>query len=658
MGKSAHYKSTLVMLLMLAILMANPLLTARTEVNENVPLRVEFILQTSDVKSLIMKPGDAKVFTAIPSPPQYVLNWIQIKCEKGFPKDLSIEGADKLIVKDDGLVAALSYNGSIKLVNKGDKNIEIDVIIEQAFYRREIVYAKGNEVKVLVENPVEPFTLTDLTVKITIENFLPYKIVDIKSPSGDSLLAIQHKYPPEAIGVDPHHIELSFKYGLEGGEYTVVISKDERAKFPSSFLVLESEPLSDTVAPGQVKEYTVDEAEVEGAKLLGYIVAIYSTKLYSLEGSNVKVTGELVDYVLHETYSFQTKTPSYLVPPLRFRFWMKAYVVFGNVFTVVNSEDSSVNVLYMPVYIKEVGIWKASGIIVEIDDATINAFKYAFLVVQLPPYCRVKKVITPQGATLSDYVDSTLVWQARAERSVSVLRDQLYIQVKNDFIGEPGTYKIEVEWNVIKVTALDGVGRPLAEAKVIVTGGGVSWEAETNDNGYAEITPYVPGIFKICVIFKDTVVYEGTFIYFDETPLVLKCKVYDLTVRVKTVLGKPVSNATVTLTRSSVDKLIGYGFTDKDGVATLIQIPVGNYTVKVEYKRVSTVENVIITNSSKTIDITLDILFEIPFIGIPVRVEEATFVGISLVSLAVAMRVIRSRRRADELSEEVLDEIP
>ncbi|MCD6369360.1 MAG: carboxypeptidase regulatory-like domain-containing protein [Thermoproteales archaeon] len=625
---------------------------------ESVPVRVNFILRKSETKKIVMSPGDEKVFSLIPAPPGYDTAFLKVAGVDALPSSIEIKGADKIVVDEGKVLAAVSFNGTLGLVNKENSTVEVEVEIEQVFIKTVYFQLDSNGVvKINIEKPVEPFKLSELTVKLTVENYLPYRIVDVLAPNGDSLLSSQEDFTPESISVDPHHLEIRFSDGFTAGVYSVKLVKDSEAVMPSAFLILEKDVYYESVAPGGVKKFTANETAGNNTKLLGFIVAVHATRIYSPERSNVKVLGELVDYAFYESRTFSVRASSYLIPPLDFRFWMKAFIVFGKEFTVVNTELSTVDVIYIPVYIKEIGSWKPAGLVADVTGLDVSAFKYAFLVVQLPPFAKVKNLITPGGVTLNSYIESSLPWNGQSERDISVLSNELYIQVKNDETSEVGVYKVEIEWEKIKIQAVDSLDRPLKEATVALEQEGIIIEKTTDDNGWAEISPFKPGVFTVKVMFKDSIVFEQELIYPPATPWKIKCNVHDVIVKVKSMLGTPVSNATVAIVRED-GMVLETAKTNSSGIAKLIQIPAGNYTVEIEYKRISkTVRNVVVDGSTVNLEETIDMLFEIPILGVPVKLEEGLAGGVTTVALAVAIYLTR-RRHGEKINEEILEELP
>jgi len=609
---------------------------------EKVPVRIDYILAKCEEKVLVLKSGDAKIFRAIPSPKDFSLKWLSIRFEGKIPSTLHISGWNKSKMENGVIREVYSFTGEIKIKYTGKGIFQAKIYITNVYTKRKIVAAINGIAKIDVASPPPPFSLNDLKVLVTVENFLGYRIMDIKDPNGQSLVVNQSGLPPEAVSLDPHHVMLDFSSGLKTGSYTIMIAKDK--PFPSSFLVLEGEEKTYTLSPGETER--IEAENTIDAKPLGWIVTIYTASTQN-KVPEVEVKGDLIDHLYNEKAVFKTYAPSYLIPIISINIWVKLFIVYGNELELINRGNTAVQALTIPLYYKEVGEWVKDGLLVDIKEKDVANYRAAFLIVQIPPYGKITSINTPHGSTLKDLIESSILFGS-GSRSISIAEDQLYIQVKNEKFTETGVYKVNIEWKAITVTVVDGNNRPLSGAIITLQGDNTS---VTDDQGKVVIRPSHPGILDLKVTFKEVEVYSRNFIYLEEIPSTIQCQVYDLIVNVKTLLGLAVENAEVKIYRNGLEFETAY--TNKSGVAYFKQLPVGEYSVKVFYRRVENQINASVYGNQE-VTVTLNMLFNIPFINEPLKAEEGAIIFTATLLLGVVRKILHGKKEKE--GEEYLDE--
>ena len=616
-------------------------------------VRVDYIITSTSLKEIILKANEAKEVVAPPEPAGYKLELLEVTCKPHFPDNVVPIIYNKTVKEYDKVVSVVSYNGVIKIVNNGLKNATLDLYIKVIYVKREWLPITNYEVKIKVSKPEPPFTLSNLIVKVTVENYLPFKVVDIIDPQGRSLVnpAIQENYAPDEVSFDLKHVKLKFGGNLKEGVYTIKFTCDNNAILPNCFIVAEEGFYNETLAKGQTKDFAIQPHK--GWKLLGYVVLIYSTLLennYAFTNPQLKIEAPLVDYVYYGKNLIEIKGISYLVPPVSLTFWIKGYIVFGKWFKITNTYPINLNVLYAPILIKEVGIWQKEMIQVTITKDIVDFAKYAYLIIQIPPYGEVTDIITPSGVTLGKYVETKCLWGG-AVRAISVLRNEAYVQVKYNDISEYGTYIINIKWLPFKFHVVDAQGKPLMNAEIQLKGP-LNITATTNENGEANHNVYKPGIYTVYVNYKGYNVYNSTFITIMPTNReLLKCKVYDLKVVVKNTLGSPVKNAKVIL-RTVNGSVMEVETTNKDGIVIFKQLPSTAYQIIASYKRIEKKAETML-NNTKTVEVVLDYVLEIPVIGLPLSTFEVIGIVAALSCSIIAVKLLGSRRKEEEEIEEV-----
>jgi len=615
-------------------------------------VRVDYTLVTTTTKQLLLKAGESKDIRAPPSPSGYEFEYMEVSCVPHFPTDITPLTYDKEVEDLGKLSSVISYNGTVVLSNVGSENVTMNLHIRVVYNKRVWVSVKNSTIEFTVEKPETPFTLSNLTVKVTVDNFLPLRIKDIKGPAGTSLISaqFQEEIDPGAISIDPKHVQIKSLDRLGEGTYVVEFEEDPSYKMPCSFIVAEGAFENETVGVGETKLLSL--SPIEGWELLGYVVLVYSvTPEPSPEPSGVYIEAPLSDYVYFGENLIEIEAASYLVPPIRLNFWVKGYVIFGKWFKVINTSPKYVNIIYAPIMIKETGTWSESGVKVTIERNDLKFATYAYLVVQTPSYGTITDVKTPSGKSLGTYVNTKHIW-GTSVRAVSTLKDEAYVQVKCGDSYEYGLYTIEIKWKPIEFKAVDSKGRAIPGAEVKLEGP-TSLSAIVNNTGFADVTIYCPGVYNVSVSFKGYTVHESTIIPYESGIKTLPCAVYDLSVIVKGFWNQPLSGTQVVIGTSD-GNFMDSNNTNSAGSVEFIQLPKGEYQVLVSYRRMEKKYTVIL-DDNKQIEIKLDVVIEIPYVGIPLSFAETLGIAMAVVGLLALIKFL-SRKYGEEEEEEEIEE--
>ncbi|RLE76628.1 MAG: hypothetical protein DRJ44_03725 [Thermoprotei archaeon] len=630
------------MILIVFLLIAPLIAVAGMEIGSTgYSVRVDYIISSTFEISVDFEENEMKEISAPPAPVGYVLASMEISAPEDFPSDLAAVKFDRKM-EDEGIVRSLvSYDGVIKLAYGGSGNYTLNALLKCVYTKTVWEEIPTNGVVVVdVEAPEEPFGLANLTVRISVDNYAPFAVQDVVSPYGDSLVdpVVQESLHPDAVKVDLKNVELNFAYGLDEGEYKIVFKRGDELTLPNAFVVKEIEFYNGTIGGFETKTFT---APTTGDwRIIGYVVVLYSLYPNSGDKMDVSIEASMADYAYFEDKNIRIEGVSYLIPPLNFKLWIKAYIVYGSWFKVISRTKRPINILYTPVLIKSTGEWTRQGLKARISENEIKDATFAYLVVQLPSYGRIKNIVAPSGA-LGEYKDSLLPW-ASAVRSISVLKNQAYIQVKNGEAVEPGVYTVEIEWEPIEVKALDADGYPISGAQVVFKGP-VTVEAETGEDGVARVILYHPGVYEVAVTYRSIQVGGFNLYTVTSTHIEVKCSVYNLEIETVDMWGRTLAGTTI-LIKSENDSVVASGETDDNGLLMVKQIPGGYYTIEATYKRVKTTFNENI-DSSKRLRLTLDVAFELPLIGIPISKMEALGLLAGSAALGIAGYAASNRKK-------------
>jgi len=639
--------TSFIVLVLIASLALSSIKVHATPENTTFFVEIEYILKSRTQVSIILAPSEVREIIAPPEPEGYKLEYMIITTSQRYiPKYLAVMNYDKEILEGDRLSAVISFNGKVKIVNSAAKNFTTTIIVEALYVKRKWISITPNtkEITFNVTKPEDPvFTLKNLTIKVTIDNYAPYKISDVIGPEGTSLIELEsaNKISASSFSVDLKHVILDFSTGdLKEGTYTIKLLYSESAELPSAFIVRNEKFVKDSIPPQSQKSFT--RRQQTAAKHLGYVVVLYSViPEPSYTKAEVKVLSDLVDLVFNRAQEIVTCSASYLIPPLRFRFWVKAFIVFGEKFTVVNGLKEPLNVLYMPITIKPTGKWTPKEVIAEVKSEDIEDSEYAYLVVQLPPNARIKDAVSPSGITFSKYISSQIAWGS-VNRSVSVSSRELYIQVKSKNIMEVGSYRIYVNWLPISIKVVDYKGAPIPGAEVTIKSGAMILKGETSETGQVELTPYIPGIYELTVHFKGKLVNETIIPAFYEKTLTVRCSVYDLKIMVVGARGQSLNGAIVMLIDSSTNTEIYSLVTDDTGYCVFKQVPAGDYTLVARYKRVSSSVKITVDKPLEK-KIQLDVFIDTPLLNLTLTTKETIGVALALITLAGVIKILGSR---------------
>jgi len=608
--------------------------------------RVDYVLSVKSNVSLLLGEDQVKEIAAPPSPPGYRLYYMRVSFASGLPAGVALLKFDRKVEVGGKVVSLVSYDGVVKLAALAP-NATVEAVVTTYYVKSRWLQLRDGEIELQVEEPPPPFTKDDLTVRISIDNHAPYKVVDVKGPGGESLLGSE--YSPDAIRVDPKHVELSFKY-FEPSSYRIVVAEGEDYILPSSFLLVETAFHNDTLRPGEVRRYAVPEKL--GWKSLGALVVLYSVApLSGKSGGSAEVVGELVDYAYMKDESVRIRAASLLVPDLNLRVWVRAYIVFGGWFEVRNGMRAALNVMYTPILIREAGAWEPDGVEVTVRESDVRDACAAYIVVQAPSYGRIAGIVTPSGDEVGGLSEGVLPWGGEY-RSVRVFENEAYVQVKAFNVVEPGRYFVKIDWQPVAFKLVDDEGRPVAGA-IVEVHGPLNATALSDRGGVASFKLYKPGPYSVEVKFKGVTVAAVTLGSIVSTEVPLKCRVYRVSWLVTDAWDKPLEGVEIVV--RSGDALIARAVSGEGGVAEVDQIPGGTFTIQMTYKRVSAVD-VEEINASGVRKAKLDVFLEIPVLGgVPLTTLE-TLAATSLMGGCTLGLALVRRRKASSVEEISLEE--
>ncbi len=641
MGRSILYA-----VLLVAILVASTAAAAASgSKGPTFYARVDYLLTAEDSAEITLTEGAVREIAAPPEPSGYKLYYIEVFFEGGLPKNVVPVGYDYLIEERGTVIGLVSTSGTVSIACRSE-NATLTVKVKAVYLKREWVKISGQSIKIKVEDPGTPFSKDNLSVKVTIENHAPYAIVGVKGPGGVDLTDArkQEAMSPDTIQVDPKHVVIQLSE-LPLGEYEILLAEGEEYVLPSAFIAAHEAFYNDTVQPGRTKVFRVRPPK--GWKYMACVVVLYSLSPVSSSKASAYVEAEAVDLVYVRDESVSIKAASFLVPPLNLRLWVRAYIAFGDSFRVVNPMGSPVSVIYVPVIIKGAGDWTPEGVYVTVSEEEIKKFAMAYVVVQVPSYGKIVDIVTPSGDSYGEYRSALKPWFS-ALRGIGMLDDEAYIQVKAGSAIEAGEYFFKIEWEPITLAVVDSKGRPIAGATVELSGP-LNTTVVTGADGTVTLKLYKPGVYNVGVRFRGVPVAEYTLGTIISKRIEIPCAVYDLTVVTVSLTGAPLPGTEVTLITPDGKALLSAETNDK-GVAVLTQIPKGKYVVHAIYKRIEKMQDIEVSGD-RVLEVKLDVLFEIPLLGIPISSFEAAAAGLSLGATAVLFKLVGRRGGEEEIEE-------
>ncbi|OYT62624.1 MAG: hypothetical protein B6U69_01250 [Thermofilum sp. ex4484_15] len=609
-------------------------------------LKVEVIYELTlrESKEVVIGSRSEMKFIAPPPPKGFEIGYTYLKCEEGLPKFVKVVGADKVREVEGTVKSAIRRGGELTLRNSGPLNITLNLDLLFAYIKSLTVKPSGREFSLEVKRPEEPFSQAQMYLYASIDNKYPYAFSDILLPNGTSLLSVdvQRRLEANDILLDLHHVRIRLGGSLPYGKYTFILKGGDYYSLPYSFILKEGTALNESIPPYSCKEVNFPKGIGEW-KVIGYLLAIYGPK--KLNEGVLDVKGTLVDYVYSGGNNVEVRAASYLVPPLEFGYWLDVYVVYGSWFKVENKGSSSLSLTYIPLTIKPLGEWEERGLVLTLRKVDVMGARRAYLVVQLPSYGEIKAVIGPGKKDLTKYFESK-VKIMEEERGVSILGNQMYIEVGKDEALSSASYTVLIRWKKLTVKALDSKGRPLKGAQVILEGP-KELTALTNSDGLVTLKVYAPGNYLLKVKFKGSEVYEWEL----NEPygyLEVPCKVYDISIVTVGLMGQPLGGSSVVL-RKTGGGIVAIGRTDKRGMIILREVPSGTYDLVISYKRFKMIFSNVTVESPLTLKAGLDVLFEIPYFNVPISLKEA----IGALGVPIATLLVRKAVRREE-EEEVI----
>ena len=609
----------LIMLLYSPTVKCSPTAFIEASLGKGLKVRVDYELKVTEHRSVVISAGGDMSFVAPPPPKGFEVTRVELKVRKGLPPFIKLLDADKVCEVGGSIRSAIKEGSRITLKNIGTSNITLELDLCFVYLRSLEIRPKGNRVVIEVGKPGEPFTRGVMLVEASIDNRFPYAFSDILLPNGTSLLNIdvQRRLGADRIFLDLHHVRIRIGPPLPFGKYTLLLERGEEYSLPYSFIVKEGIALNESLPPYSSKEITFPRRG-NGWRVIGYLLAVYGSRRVG-EGV-LDLKGTLVDYIYSGGDSIKVRSASYLIPPFTFSYWLDIYVIYGQWFKIENKGNNPLNIMYIPLTIRGVGYWNERGLLLSLNRSDLLDAKRAYLVVQLPSYGRIKAVIGPGNKDLTRYFESE-VNILGMERGISVLDDQLYIEVKRSDAWSSITYAVLIDWKRLTVKALDSKGAPLKGAQIILKGP-KELVILTNSDGLATLKIYAPGNYVLKVLFKGSEVYSAPL----DAPygfLEVPCRVYDIGIVTLGLMGQPLEGGRVILRKAKGGGIVAMGRTDKNGVTVLKEVPGGIYDLIISYKRFKMVFNNITVSGPLTLKAGLDVLFEIPYFNVPVSLKEA-----------------------------------
>jgi len=631
------------MLLILACLLLAPSasLAANPEAVErpNVQYYVVFKYYLEEIHSVELNLNASETITIdIPPPPNgFSEEYVELATPWHQPDQVKVEGGSKVKVSVgmEGFKVRLYGCRKVRLTNRQTRALNGVVRLVVIYSRTETIAITNSTLRVAVERPPFPFTAKNVTIEFKIPSFVPYRFSSIIAPSGIDLLSPEthDKLPPDDLVIAPRRVLIRLS-SIGFGDFMLTLerhSPEECAKLVRSIGLFNF-----TVAPGEEK--IVGVPTVAGWNFSHCEVIIASINIFKpyIKG-DVRIVAPIVDL------AFSTKG----MIPIRYikaSYVIKAYVVYSDRFKVVNNLKVPISVYVVPFVWTALGKWTPLGLVIDVTPSLIENPTMAFIDIDLPENGEIEAVYLPNGLEVSKYYDSLLPWGLTSNRTIDVGLRHVRIQVADiDGNRDPGSYTVKIIWKPIQVRVLDHKGRPLRGAVMELFCGEVRLVKDI-DGEVVDIKPYKPGVYKVRVTYKNVIVYEGVMVIPPIESCEIICSVYDLKVRVVGGRGQPLEEALVMVTLRGGNLSLTLT-TDTNGFALFEQLPIGEYEITAVYKNVKGSHKVFL-NEDKTIELRLDVLLEIPYLGYVIKKGDTVLMAIALSAIIAATGLlVRMKRR-------------
>ncbi len=619
-------------------------------------IHVVYIDEITTTKTIALQPGQKYTIQfGLPPSNEYSNYMIYVRFVKPSPMIQVICGGECTYVKGgNGIVNAVYVeNGSVTLVNEGTSTYVGKIVITYMYRKIEEYTASSSIVKIRLKVP--DTTISEVTrqiVKVWTENSAPYIVSDVILPDGQSLEKLMESgQTPRYIKLEPKRV-LIYASEAPKGEYTIVFTYDRSATLPISFLVKALEYLNETV-PAQ-STVTISSSNFgipHGWTLLGYIVAVAAIQpvLINGKGGSIELSGRLVVPASAESGVINVEAISYLIPSLiKFKYIVGAYIVYGTSFRIVNNMTVPVMVYYIPLVYRPDGkimtIGNRTILYVPVTDTDLMSGIWTAIVVQLPSYAEISKIVTPGGMSYSKISNSLVPWGTTLRPiSISPDRHEAYIIASLGSMRESGLYRVYIKTEPLRMYVTDQFGRPI-ECRVVFQ----------LDNGTTIIVSPENGVVTLRIAslmsrpIEAYVEYRGVRV---ETlilnsipikPIHVVVNLYNLTIVVTKIRGSPLSNAIV------IAKLVGTNFiikgrTDTNGIVRFLNLPAGIYQIEVKVGSSTVAHGEVQLNKTRVVKLSTNIVFVLSLgsYKIPVTVVQLTSVFAAVAIAAIIVVVFK-----------------
>ncbi len=629
-------------------------------------VHVAYIDEISMTKTIALQPGQKyTVQFGLPPSNEYSNYMIVVKFLKPSPVlQVICRGECTYVKSESGVISEVySESGNVTIVNAGTSTYVGRIEIMYVYRKLEEYTASSSIVKISLKIP--DTTINEVSkqiVKIWIDNTAPYVISDVILPGGKSLEKLMEiGEVPKYVKMEPKRV-LIYATQAPKGTYTIVLTYDKSSIMPITFLVKALEYLNKTIAPESVGVISSSEFGIpHGWTLLGYVVAVAAIQpvIVNEKVGGITIEGKLVVPASAESGIINIKAISYLIPSLiKFKYVVGAYIVYGSSFKVVNNMTVPVMIYYIPLVYRPVGkivtIGNKTIIYALVSESDLVGGIWTTLVVQLPSYAKISKIVTPGGMVYSEVSNSLVPWGTTLRPiSISPDRHEAYIAVALEDMREAGLYRIYVNVEPLRMYITDQYGRPINCRVVFQISPETKIVVEPQDSVVIFRIPSL--MFKPITAY---VMYRGVNVAtlilntIPEKPIHVIVKLYNLTIVVTKFRGAPLSGAEVTL------RLIGTNFTtvektDSNGVAKFVELPAGIYDVEVKVGSTVVARGQIQLNETRIVKLSTNVVFVLTIgsMTIPVTVLQLASmivaVAITAVAVVLILRFIGKNRRVE-----------
>ena len=619
--------------LAVAIILAFTLISTGTEAVEYVRLEnsshtclIRDVISCSKIESLTLWAGQPFELNS-PNPPSgYAYKAMEIESIGGdlpYLKCIIWDSYDKLLEKCNAIIGAVDESdGLIRMTytpRQGDpSSITLQVKMVVSYQRTETVTIENLEANFTLLNPpvYERYTRTLIVEVDPCTGLMPGNLTCNGRPlmHNDELLNDNWQRVTLSIGKlilsDPEPGDYMIKFTKIGFKPILLLTKRLRETF------------NPVMVPPYSEKNVTFNIEVNEWNILYIDIEINHTN-----NPSIYLDSSVIDCLYYDSERSR-------------------YRCFALTARIVNPSpiDSMVALNISYILYKTDIMYLENTMKVKLEESDVANLTQLKLKVILPSYV--------QNSILTDPMNTDLLSRVYFENSWMLVNYDVHrtgdatIVFKNLLANEIyGYYILNFTVAPITVKIFDGNGKPLKNCTVMFHEklANKTVIIQTNDSSVINYTPSFTPPLIVRVIKCDVTVGLLNVTSFYTCEFNVTCRVYMLTIKILDGLGSPLENVTVSIKLINGSLMLSK-LTNESGAIYIDQLPEGNYSVTVEYKRFTYQFKLQLTgNLTKTYKLKIYSIY-----GITLSDEELKLI---ILALMLALTVVILRRKEKEKKE-------